>query len=294
MMVENYLSFGVYVREKFGEKVYKLPVDAGFSCPNLTGEKGRGGCVYCRNEAFKPFYLEESDSLEEQVHRGKEIFRNKGANKFLIYLQPHTNTYAPLAKLETIYEELLSYSEVVGLCLGTRPDCLGAEIVELLAGYAESGYEIWVEIGQQTIHESTLRRINRGHRFQEYKKSVTRIREHPQLKLCTHVIFGLPGETEAMMHQSIEKLINLGLDGIKFHHLQVIRGTPLARSYREGEYTPLAYETYRDLVSWSLKKLPSDVVVHRLIGEAPRELLLAPRWNKNKHEFLQEICSDLD
>lgn len=288
-MARGYLSFSDYVQAKFGEKVYKLPIDAGFTCPNISGEKGRGGCVYCRNKAFKPFYLEADDSLEQQVKKGKEIFERKGAEKFLIYFQPHTNTNAPLEELRDLYEKLLGLDSVLGACIGTRPDCLGPEVVDLLGELSSSGYEIWVEIGQQTVHDRTLDRINRGHGFAAYRRAHRRLRQYPDLNICPHVIFGLPGETKTMMEESVDRLVELGLDGIKFHHLQVIRGTPLARTYCQGDYEPLTYDTYRSLVISSLKQLPAETVIHRLLGEAPRELLLAPHWETNKHEFKQEI-----
>lgn len=276
--MESYLSFNRYLRDKFGCKIYKVPVDCGFSCPNIDGTVGRGGCIYCRNTAFKPFYISKSDSLERQIEKGIKIFRRKNAEKFLIYFQANTNTYAPVEKLKKLYDRALAFEDVVGFSVGTRPDCLPEDVVDLLGFYGESGYEVWIEIGQQSVHPDTLKRINRGHDFEDYRNAVLRIREYPQLKICTHIVFGLPGENEKMMKETIRKLIETGLDGIKFHQMQVIRGTPLAENYRRGDYEPLSEEVYDKLVNWSLKQLPADVVVQRLRASAPDELLIAPKW----------------
>lgn len=285
----NYRSFGDYVRDKFGEKVYKLPLDAGFTCPNIDGRKGRGGCVYCRNTAFKPNYLSGTETVEQQLEAGLEVFAGRNVDKFFAYFQAHTNTYASSDELAQLYERVLARPEVVGLCLGTRPDCLSREVVELLAGYAESGYEIWVEIGQQTASEETLDRINRGHGFREYKAAVERLSGRRNLLISPHVIFGLPGETRSDMLRTVDRLVQVGLDGVKFHHLQVIRGTPLAETYRRGNYSPLTYEEYRSLIVDALDRLPPDTVVHRLMADAPDELLVAPRWEETKHELIQSL-----
>ncbi len=276
--MEDYLSFNRYLRDRFGCKVYKVPVDCGFSCPNIDGSVGRGGCIYCRNSAFRPFYISKNDSLEEQIEKGFEIFRRKNAEKFIIYFQSRTNTYAPLEKLEKLYDRALDFEDVVGLSVGTRPDCLGEDVVDLLGSYSKQGYETWIEIGQQSVHPETLQRVNRGHGFEEYQEALKKIRRYPDLKVCAHVVFGLPGEDEKMMKETIKKLIDAGLEGIKFHQMQVIRGTPLAAAYRRGEYEPISEELYRALVNWSLKRLPDSVVVQRLQASAPRELLIAPRW----------------
>ncbi len=282
-------SFADYVQDKFNRKVYKIPVDAGFTCPNIDGETARGGCIYCRNDAFQPPYVHEEQKLEKQVEEGKKNFRRKNAEKFLVYFQAHTNTYASVEELKDLYGRVLGLADVIGLCIGTRPDCLGEDVVELLGKLSESGKEIWVEIGQQTANERTLERINRGHGFEEYIRAVDRLADYSRLKICTHLIFGLPGETLADMETTVRKINRHRLQGVKFHHLQVVRGTPLARRYRAGEYSPLTYEHYVEIVGRALEILPADTVVHRLIGDAPRELLLAPRWQVSKHKFLQDL-----
>ncbi len=282
-------SFADYVREKFGRKVYKIPVDAGFTCPNIDGEVGRGGCIYCRNDAFQPPYVDKNISIEEQVEAGKKIFRRKNAEKFLVYFQAHTNTYGPVEELKEFYERALVLDDVLGLCIGTRPDCLPEEVIDLLGAYSAAGREIWVEIGQQTANERTLARINRGHGFSDYQEALGRLKEYPGLNVCAHLIFGLPGEDLVDMEKSVREINRYKLEGIKFHHLQVVRGTPLARRYRAGEYSPLSYEEYVEIVKRALDILPDKTVIHRLIGDAPRRLLLAPRWEVSKQKFVKDL-----
>ncbi len=284
-----YLSFSRYIKNRFGKAVYKLPVDAGFSCPNIDGTKGTGGCSYCRNSAFTPGYTRQVEGINRQIERGKEILKERGVRDYFIYFQAHTNSYAPVERLQELYSMALAHAGVVGLCIGTRPDCIDPALARLLGGYGADGYEIWVELGQQTVHDRTLERLNRGHGFAEYCAAVELLQGRPGIKLCPHLIFGLPGEDREMMLESVTELGARGMDGVKFHHLQIIRGTQLEASFTGGEYSPLSYHEYRDLLVKALRLLPPGTVVHRLMSEAPGELLVAPRWKQSKHQLVREI-----
>ncbi len=287
--MSDFLSFSDYVRQKFGCKVYKLPLDAGFTCPNRKDDRTEGGCIYCRNDAFKPYFISSNDSLEKQLAAGRRMFSRRDIDTFFAYFQAYTSTYAEIGQLRRLYSRALLSPGVIGLCVGTRPDCLSEEVIDLLAGFARSGSEVWIEIGQQTAHDETLKRINRGHDFAAYRRTVDRIQKHSALNLCMHLIFGLPGEDRSMMLETVEKITNLGVDGVKFHQLQVLTETPLAAQYQSGDYQPIAYETYRGILQAALEILPEDVVVQRLMAEAPDSLLLAPRWSKTKHELRREL-----
>lgn len=281
----GYRRFSDYARQRFGGKVYKVPIDAGFGCPNRDGTKGTGGCTFCRTDSFQPEYSDTAASIEEQFRTGREQFQRKNADYFMPYFQPNTNTYAPIERLETYYRSVLSFDDVVGLCIGTRPDCVSREDLELLDGLVAEGYEIWLELGLQSSDDDTLRRVNRCHDFQAYKTVAEQVVETTGLKLCPHVIFGLPGESTDRMEQTVRDAEECGLDGIKFHQLQIIEGTQLAEQYRHGELEVLRYETYRDIVGWSIDYLPDDVVVHRLMADVTGDQLLAPTWETGKHEL---------
>lgn len=281
-------SLSDYFRERFGEKVYKLPLDARMSCPNRDGSKGTGGCSFCNPLSFRPDYLSGTECIEWQLRKGRGLYRERDVDLFLAYFQTGTNTYASADRLAELFRRALRPPDVVGLSVGTRPDCLPSEVVDLLGRIAED-HEVWVEIGQQSSNDETLQRTNRCHSWKDYREAVDRLRQYPSLKLCTHVMFGLPGETPDDMHRTIRDLRRVGLDGIKFHQTQVIRGTRLERQYRTGDYRPVEYETYRDLVVRALGMLPARTVIHRLISETTPRWLVAPRWDTSKGEFIREV-----
>lgn len=288
-MNKPYRSFGDYVRERFGCKVYKVPVDAGFTCPNIDGTLAYGGCTYCNNDTFRPDYASRKKSLEEQIKNGKELFRQKNAEKFLVYFQSYTNTYAPVDRLEDLYSRALETDDVVGLCIGTRPDCISGDVVELLNQYVREGYEIWVELGLQSSNDRTLERINRKHDFEAYRRAVRLIRECPEINICSHLMFGLPGETVDGMKQTVLDALDVGFEGVKFHQTQVVYWTELAEDYWNDRYEPIDYSTYRDLITWSLNRMPDDVVVQRVYGETTDNYLIAPRWDVPKSQFMNEV-----
>ena len=288
----RYRSLNRYLRDTFGCRVQKITVDAGFTCPNRDGSAGEGGCIYCNNQGFSPALREKQRSLEEQIRLGiANLGKRYRAQRFLVYFQPYSNTYAPLKKLKTVYEEALAFNEVVGLCIGTRPDCVSDNVLDLLQSYAEK-YEIWLEYGLQSIHNTTLETINRGHDLETFIDAVLRTRRRG-IKICAHVIFGLPGETHRMMMETVQKAADLALDGIKFHVLHVLKETKLEKAYRAGRVQLMGEEDYVRLVVNALERLPSNVVVHRLASDASPELLIAPKWCLKKSITIERIQREL-
>ncbi len=279
------MSFGRYLKDVFGEKIYKVSVDAGLTCPNRDGTIGTGGCVYCDNSAFTPALSGkvQGDTVKEQLEGGIIRVREKtGAEKFLAYFQPHTNTYAPKEKLEALFREALSVRGVVGLAIGTRPDCAGDDVLDMLEGLARETH-LWVEYGLQSASDDTLRLINRCHDAAAFEDAVIRTRGR-NIKTCAHVIIGLPGETPDDWTRTVKLVSALGLDGIKFHHLHVVRGTALEEMYEQGKVRVLSFGEYADFLAKAIETLPPDMVVQRLFGWAPPDALVAPDWSMTRQE----------
>ncbi len=286
-------SFGHYLKQRFPYRVHKVTVDAGFSCPNRDGSKGRGGCSYCNNKSFNPNRCREVPSIASQIEAGKAVVKKRtGAAHVMAYFQAYSNTYASLDGLAACYEQALACPGVVGLSISTRPDCIDAGIVDLIAGYRDRGYEIWLEIGLQSAHDDTLQRIRRGHDFGEYQRAVQLIRGKG-LPVCTHLILGLPGEDSDMMMQTLARVIETGTDGIKFHPLHIVRHTLLAHEWRRGDIVLLSQQGYVQLVCDMLERLPPCYVVHRLTGTASRQILLAPAWCEKKWSVINAIHTEM-
>jgi len=287
-----YLSFGHYIQQQYGEKVHKLSLNASFTCPNRDGTKGVGGCTFCNNASFSP-NARRPDSIESQITAGKAVIaRRTGAKKFLGYFQAYTNTYDEISNLKRLYDRALAMDGVVGLSVGTRPDCVPDAVLDLLRNYQDDGHEVWLELGLQSTFDDSLARVNRGHGYAEYQDACVRARAKG-LKVCTHLIVGMPGETPQDSVRSLEKVLALGTDGVKFHPLHVVKGTQLARSWKQGEYQPIEYEDYIQTVVKMVEMLPKDVVVHRLTGTASDDILLAPAWCAKKWRVLNEISDRL-
>ena len=286
-----YYRLGTYFKEQFGQPVYKIPLDAGFSCPNRDGTVGTGGCSYCYNPSFSPHSREgQPPALIEQLQKGKK----KKPALYLAYFQSYTNTYAPLHKLKELYDQALAIPEVIGLSIATRPDCLSAEILDLLEDYAGRCH-LWVEFGLQSAHDKTLKRINRGHSKADFVKAVTLTRERG-IRVCAHIILGLPGETPAMYAETIDLLNSNGIEGIKFHHLQVIRNTPLAEEYTTGGlpvFVNLA--DYLPHLCDCLELLNPATVVHRLASQSTRadDLLITPNWPESAGQIAAAVTGEL-
>ena len=289
-MTTSYLTFGRYLRRRFGERVHKISLHAGMTCPNRDGSKGIGGCTFCNNATFSPHARDRrAAGIREQIARDKvRLAKRFGARKFLAYFQSYTNTYADVETLRYLYDQVFEDPDMLGLCVGTRPDCVPDEVLALLAGYQDAGHEVWLELGLQSTFDASLERVNRGHGFAEYVDAVKRARAHG-LKLCTHLIAGLPGEAPSDTLISFDRVMALGTDSIKLHPLHVVRGTQLAREWKRGEYQPITLEEYADVVVEVIRRAPEDLIFQRITGTASRALLLAPQWCEHKGPVLRAI-----
>ncbi|PJE78058.1 Biotin synthase [invertebrate metagenome] len=287
-------TFGKYLRERYGEKVHKLSLNAVRSCPNRDGTKGIGGCIFCNNESFSPGSSKKTDqSIKLQIAKGRqEVQERTGAKKFLGYFQSYSNTYGDLSYLKQVWDTTLSEPDMVGLSIGTRPDCLPEEVLDILGQYQQKGYEIWLELGLQSSNDATLARINRGHTFADYVDGVTRARKHG-LKVCTHLIMGLPGEKPSDILTSFRQALGYGLDAVKIHPLHIVKGTQLARQWKHGEVQELTMEEYTDNLVKIIQLAPKDLVFHRLTGSGERDYLLAPDWVMHKWLVLNNLYKKL-
>ena len=275
-----------HYKETFGCKVYKLSLDGGFSCPNRDGTLGTGGCIFCTGSG--EFAEGGPEPIAVQLERAKlRVNRKNKDGKYMAYFQAFTNTYGPMEKLRRIYYEAMAPEEIVGLSIGTRPDCLGPEVMELLQEI-NAVKPVSVELGLQTIHEKTARYIRRGYGAEVYYDAVKRLKE-AGIDVVTHIILGLPGETEEMMLKTTEAAVNAGTDGVKFHLLHVLKGTDLARDYEAGKFTCLSLEEYGSILKKCVEILPEHVVVHRITGDGAKRDLIAPLWSADKKRVLNYL-----
>lgn len=285
-------TFGQYLLRRHGERVHKIALNAAFTCPNRDGSKGIGGCTFCNNVSFNP-NGRQPDPLADQIEAGRRVIRKRtGARKYLAYFQAYTNTYGDIERLKHLYDAALAEPDVIGLSIGTRPDCVPNPVLDLLASYQDQGKEIWLELGLQSAFDQTLERVNRGHGFAEYADSVKRARQR-KIKLCTHLIAGLPGESGRHCRESLARVLELGTAGLKLHPLHVVKGTQLANSWRQGEYQPLSLADYVEIAADLVQATPAPIVWHRLTGTASREILLAPNWCAEKWRVLNAIAHTL-
>ena len=292
-MYKRYYDFNTYLRSIFGCRVQKITLDAGLSCPNRDGTISRKGCIFCNPRGSGTGAHAKGLSVTEQIINGKKRLSTRyKAKKFIAYFQSFTNTYAPLDRLKSLYEEAMAIDDVVGLSIGTRPDCVDEPILNLLQGYAKH-HHIWIEYGLQSVHDATLALINRGHDFQCFKKAVEATKNRG-IKICTHVILGLPNEKRGHMLETAKKIATMGIDGIKIHLLYVVKGTNLEKLYLQGEYRCLAQQEYAELVCDFLELIPHDMVIQRLTGDPHPEELVAPAWSLRKTETLALITKTLE
>ena len=272
-----------YYKEKFGCKVYKLSLDGGFTCPNRDGKLGHRGCIFCTGSA--EFAEGGPDPIALQLERAKlRVNRKNKDGKYMAYFQAFTNTYAPVEHLRKLYYEAIAPQEVVGLSIGTRPDCLGEDVIALLAEI-NALKPVSVELGLQTIHRETAEYIRRGYAAEVYMDAVKRLKE-AGIEVVTHIILGLPGETEEMMVQTTEAAVKAGTDGVKFHLLHVLRNTDLAKDYEAGKFSCLTLEEYGRLLKKCISVLPEQIVVHRITGDGAKKDLIAPLWSGDKKRVL--------
>jgi radical SAM protein (TIGR01212 family) len=280
-----YYTLNEFLKEKFGEKVKKIPLDAGLTCPNRDGTKGFGGCIYCDPKGSGTGLYKEGKSLDVQLRYFLELFKKKNFKKFIAYFQSFSNTYAPIEKLKKLYDIVFMDLSIVGLAIGTRPDCIDEKVVNLLKTYQEKGYYLWIELGLQSIYNETLKLINRGHTFEDFLKAYYLLKEN-DIPVVVHIIFGLPKETKEMMMETVKTLAKLKIDGIKFHALYIPKGSKMEKIYLRGEYKPLEMEEYVELVASALTYLPPSTVIHRVCSEAREEDILAPTWVSKKMEVI--------
>ena len=285
---DRYFAYGPFLRRKFGARVYKVSVDAGFTCPNRDGKVALGGCTYCNNESFRPDGAKPTLSVTSQIENGVRFLRERfQASRFIVYFQAYTGTYAAPDKLQALYQEALSHPDVVGLSIGTRPDCLADETLSLLEDLARRCY-LTVELGLESVHDRTLLAVNRGHDFASWMDAVRRCSGRG-FSLATHVILGLPGESREEMLQSARVVSSLPIDFIKIHHLHVVRGTAMAQEYRRRPFATFSLEEYGGLLCDYLERLSPRICVQRLFGLAPEAMILAPRWNLTKDQTLAAL-----
>lgn len=287
-MKKPYYDLNTYLRNIFGCRVQKISLDAGLTCPNRDGRISTGGCIYCNSRGSGTGASLEGLSITEQILRGKEFLRRRyKAQKFIAYFQSFSNTYGPYEKLKGLYDEACAIDDIVGLSIGTRPDCADESILQLLQGYARR-YLVWIEYGLQSVHDTTLAAINRGHDVNCFVRAVEKTKKRG-IKICAHVILGLPFENRDDMLATAKAVGAMGIDGIKIHLLYVIKGTRMEQLYRKGTYRCLEQGEYVDLVCDFLELLPPDMVIQRLTGDPHPSELVAPEWSLHKNETLSLI-----
>lgn len=308
------LTIGRYFRSRFKERVRKIPISLqGFTCPNIDGSVAKGGCIYCKNESFSPslqnmpkssmfmnFKITENPMLESQVETLKSQFYNNAnyhknkfnIEKYIVYFQSFSNTYAPFATLKRLYDEALNLPNVVGISIGTRIDCVEDEVLALLGEYVKNGKEIWLEYGIQSVFNQTLKLTNRAHGIEGARELVEKTRAFG-IKVCVHLIYGLPKESDEMMLKSLESVIEWGIDGIKIHPLYIVKETAMEQMYNAKKYTPITLEKYTDLIIKSLQKIPENVVVQRISAGVHDDSLIAPKWCFDKNMQMNFIRTKL-
>ncbi len=287
---KRYYTYDYYLRHRFGGKCAKLALDAGFTCPNIDGRCSTGGCIYCSDRGSGDFAPESIHSIPEQIRLQKEAISHKwDTSRCIAYFQAHTNTYASVEVLREKFEAALGEEGIVGLNIATRADCLEKDVVEYLSELSERTV-LTVELGLQSSCDATARRINRGHTYEVFCQGFERLRSaNPNIGIGVHLIFGLPGEGECEMLQSVRDVAALHPEQVKLHLLHVLRGTPLGTMYERGQYTPMEREDYIRLVADALELLPPDVVIARLTGDGAGEALLAPDWSRKKTTVINDI-----
>ncbi len=281
-------TFGQAMLKRYGERVHKVSINASFTCPNRDGSKGRGGCTFCNNASFTP-NARNVPSIAQQIESGRRVLRKRtGAQKYIAYFQAYSNTYDELEILCSLYEQALAEPDVIGISVGTRPDCVTREVLQKLAEYRDQGYEVWLELGLQSAFDETLQKVNRGHGFAEYRQTL-QLAQSYGLQVCTHLILGLPGETQMHWQRTHDRVLELGVDGLKLHPLHIVRHTMLAHQWKRKEYQPLQRDVYVEAVADLVRRTPEEVIFHRLTGTASEDLLLAPAWCSGKWSVLNAI-----
>jgi uncharacterized protein len=286
-----YYKYSDYLKKRFGARVHRVSVDAGFSCPNRDGKISTEGCIYCNNKAFSVQHRSgHRMSVEKQIELGIQESRKRfHAEKFIVYFQAFTNTYAPVERLKNVYDKIRQFKDIVSVSIATRPDCIDKDVLSLISSYAED-YEVWIEYGLQSIHDNTLKLINRGHNYHDFLEAFSMTRRYP-IKICAHVILGLPGETESMMMETARYMSSLPVDGIKIHPLYVVKGTALELLYLQGKCKTLSRDEYSVILNNFISCLSPDIVVQRLSAYCPSEMLISPDWVGKRQKLLFQLHS---
>ena len=285
-------SYGHYLRRRFGFRISKVNVDAGFTCPNRDGSKGTGGCIYCNNVSFSPKETQSVVLLEEQMAAGMAYHRRRlGSKKFIIYFQKYTNTYGSVELLSDLYRRALDHPDVIGISVGTRPDSLSDEALDLLTEIARTKY-VCLELGLQSMDDAILSRINRGHTLDDFIQTVKRAAGRG-IDICAHLIHGFPGESAEEFLKTAALMAALPIDSVKLHQLHAVEGTELAELYRRGEFTPLTLAAYTTTVADFLELLPPRITIQRLYGSAPLEISVAPQWGLKNNQMWYAIVNEL-
>ena len=283
-----YYSLDNYLKETFGQKVYKLAIDGGFTCPNRDGTLGSRGCIFCSAGGSGDFAAKRAKPLSEQIIEGKELLKNKNTgNKYIAFFQAYTNTYAPIEHLRSLYMEAVAHPDIAALSIATRPDCLGEDVLDLLLELNQIK-PIWVELGLQTIHEKTAQYIRRGYELSCFENALEQLKKRG-LNVIVHTILGLPEETFEDMEATHAYLAEKGINGIKPQLLHVLKGTDMAIDYEKGMFKTLSLEQYTDILIRCIELLPPDVVIHRITGDGPKVLLIEPQWSGHKKYVMNAI-----
>lgn len=287
-----YRSLDFHLREQFGEKIYKLSLNGGMTCPNRDGTLGSHGCIFCSAGGSGDFAADRTLSVREQIESQKKALQDKKpAKRYIAYFQAYTNTYAPVEYLEKIFTEAVAHPDIAALSIGTRPDCLGADVLQLL-GRLNQIKPVWVELGLQTIHSNTARLIRRGYELSCFDEAVSNLRQL-HIDVIVHTILGLPGEGRSQVLETISYLNKAGIQGIKLHLLHILKGTDLAGLFELGGCPVMTMEEYVDLIILCLEQLDPRITIHRLTGDGPKDLLLAPLWSSKKRTVLNTIHQEL-
>lgn len=286
-------TFGQDMLRRYGKRVHKIAIDAALTCPNRDGKKGRGGCTFCNVTSFSPNTI-LSKPVVSQINSGKDVIRKRTrAMNYIAYFQTYSNTYADISELRDIYKQALAEKNMIGISVGTRPDCLNKDILELLTDYKNQGFEVWLELGLQSSFDNTLQRVNRGHTFDDYRRAVDQALQY-DLNICTHLMLGLPGENRTHALTTLQRTLEQNINGLKLHPLHIVRGTQLANDWRLAKCSSLDMEDYIETVCDMIELTPTNVVFHRLTGTASLKILLAPLWCNKKWLVLNAIKAKLE
>lgn len=288
---KRYHTYNYFLRTKFGGKVMKISLNGGFTCPNIDGTKGVGGCTYCSSSGSGDFAGDPSLDIHRQFEEVKAMMTNKWEGKYIAYFQANTNTYAPLSRLKTLYESALSEKDVIGISIATRADCISEEIADYLKELSEKTY-LTVELGLQTIHDKTGERINRCHSYADFLKGYNMIKERG-IPVCVHLINGLPGETREMMVETAREVGKLSPDFVKLHLLHIIKGTKIAEEFEKGEFSLMTLPEYVSVICDQLEVLPQETVIQRVTGDGKKEDLIGPMWSLKKFVVMNEIDKEM-